>query len=193
MTFGRVCILTAFAVAIYVAGAGFYGARSGKREWSVSARHGIYAVCALAIASFITLEIAYLSSDFHFSLVSLNSSTTTPLFYKITAVWSSQGGSLLLWVMVLGIFSSSVLFVTRNTHREVGSWATAILGTIAAFFLALMVFYPDANPFLAANPVPIEGNGLAPLLRHPSMMFHPPMLYSGYVASRFRSPSRWAR
>lgn len=181
MTFGRVCIITAFAVAIYVVGAAFYGASTGKREWSVSARRGIYAIFALAVASFVTLELAYLRSDFSFSLVALNSSTTTPLFYKVTAIWSSQAGSLLLWVLVLGTFSSAVLFATRNTHREVGAWATGILGLVAAFFLGLMVIYPDANPFLASNPVPIEGNGLAPLLRHPSMMFHPPMLYSGYV------------
>ncbi len=181
MTFGRICILTAFAVALYVIAAGFYGARTGKREWAVSARHGMYAICGLAVASFITLELAYLRSDFSFSLVALNSSTTTPLFYKLTAIWSSQAGSLLLWVLVLGIFSTAVLYATRNTHREVGAWATGFLGVIAAFFLGLMVFYSDANPFLASSPVPVEGNGLAPLLRHPSMMFHPPMLYSGYV------------
>ncbi|MGH2907529.1 MAG: heme lyase CcmF/NrfE family subunit [Solirubrobacterales bacterium] len=181
MIFGRACILAAFAVAIYAAGAGFYGARSGKREWAVSARYAIYTLLALAIASFVTLEIAYLSSDFHFYLVAQNSSTTTPTFYKVTAVWSSQAGSLLLWVTVLGLFASGALYATRNTHREVAPWATAVLGVIATFFLALMVFFPDANPFRAANPVPIEGNGLSPLLRHPSMMFHPPMLYSGYV------------
>ena len=181
MTFGRVCILAAFAVAIYVAVAAFYGAANGDRRFVVSARRGIYAIGLLAIACFVTLEIAYLSSDFSFSLVALNSSTTTPLFYKLTAIWSSQAGSLLLWVTVLGIFSSAVLYATRNTHREVGAWATGVLGLIAAFFLGLMVFVPDANPFLASNPVPVEGNGLAPLLRHPSMMFHPPMLYSGYV------------
>jgi cytochrome c-type biogenesis protein CcmF len=181
MTFGRVCIVTAFAVALYVIAAGFYGAKTGRREWSVSARRGMYAITALAIASFVTLEIAYVTSNFHFNLVALNSSTTTPLFYKLTAVWSSQAGSMLLWVTVLGLLSTVVLYGTRNTHREVGAWATVVLGVIASFFLSLMVFFPDANPFLAANPVPVEGNGLAPLLRHPSMMFHPPMLYSGYV------------
>ncbi len=181
MTFGRACILTAFAVALYVVAAGWYGAKTGKREWSVSARRGMYVIAGLAIASFITLEIAYVTSDFSFSLVALNSSTTTPLFYKLTAVWSSQAGSMLLWVTVLGILSGLVLYFTRNTHREVGAWATVVLGAIASFFLALMVFFPDANPFLASSPVPIEGNGLEPLLRHPSMMFHPPMLYSGYV------------
>lgn len=181
MTFGRACILTAFAVAIYVVAAGFYGARTGKREWSVSARRGMYVIAGLAIASFVTLEIAYINSNFHFSLVATNSSTTTPLFYRLTAVWSSQAGSMLLWVTVLGILSGLVLRLTRDTHREVGAWATVVLGAIATFFLTLMVFFPDANPFLASNPVPVEGNGLEPLLRHPSMMFHPPMLYSGYV------------
>lgn len=181
MIFGRICIVTAFAVALYVVAAGWYGARTGRREWSVSARRGMYVIAGLAIASFITLELAYLRSDFSFSLVALNSSTTTPLFYKLTAVWSSQAGSMLLWVTVLGILSGIVLRATRDTHREVGAWATVVLGAIAGFFLLLMVAYPDANPFLASDPVPVEGNGLAPLLRHPSMMFHPPMLYSGYV------------
>lgn len=181
MTFGRVCILTAFAVALYVVAAGWYGAKTGKREWSVSARRGMYAIAGLSIASFVTLEAAYIRSDFTFSLVATNSSTTTPLFYKLTAIWSSQAGSMLLWITVLSILSGIVLRVTRDTHREVGAWATVVLGVIATFFLTLMVFFPDANPFLAANPVPVEGNGLEPLLRHPSMMFHPPMLYSGYV------------
>jgi cytochrome c-type biogenesis protein CcmF len=181
MTFGRACILTAFAVALYVVGAGFYGARTGKREWSVSARRGMYVIGALAIACFVTLELAYINSNFSFALVAQNSSTTTPLFYKLTAIWSSQAGSMLLWITVLGILSSIVLRLTRDTHREVGAWATVVLGAIATFFLTLMVFFPDANPFLASKPVPVEGNGLEPLLRHPSMMFHPPMLYSGYV------------
>ena len=103
MVFGRVCILTAFAVAIYVVGAALYGAKTGKREWSVSARRGMYCVLGLALACFVTLEIAYLQSNFDFYLVAQNSSTTTPLFYKFTAIWSSQAGSLLLWVTVLGL------------------------------------------------------------------------------------------
>lgn len=181
MTFGRVCILAAFGLAIYAATAGTYAATSGRRDWAASARRAIYALTGLAIAAFVTLEIAYLSSNFAFALVAQNSSTTTPLFYKLTAIWSSQAGSLLLWVTVLGIFSSGVLFATRNTHRQVAPWANAVLGAIAVFFTGLMVFAADADPFIAAVPVPIEGNGLNPLLRHPSMMFHPPMLYAGYV------------
>lgn len=181
MTFGRVCILAAFVLAIYATGAGLYAARTGRRDWAASARRAMYALTAAAIAAFVTLELAYIRSDFSFSLVAENSSTTTPLFYRLTAIWSSQAGSLLLWVTVLGVFSSGVLSATRNRHREVAPYANAVLGAVATFFVGLMVFASEANPFLASNPVPVEGNGLNPLLRHPSMMFHPPMLYSGYV------------
>lgn len=181
MTFGRTCVIAAFVIALYVLSAGFYGAKTGRREWSVSARRGMYAIAGLTLAAFATLEYAYITSDFSFSLVATNSSTTTPLFYRVTAIWSSQAGSMLFWVTLLGVYSAIVLRVTRDTHREVGAWATVVLGGIAAFFGALMLFFADANPFLAASPVPVEGNGLEPLLRHPGMMFHPPMLYAGYV------------
>ena len=95
-------------------------------------------------------------------------------------MWSSQAGSLLLWVWVLSIFSSLALVATRNRHREIVPYATAVLGGHRDLLLALLVF--KVSPFVhVANP-PAEGAGLNPLLRHPSMMFHPPMLYSGYVA-----------
>ena len=107
------------------------------------------------------------------------SSTDTPTFYKVTAMWATQDGSLLLWALLMSIFSSAVLFLTRRSLRDIAPWATAVLGVIAAFFLLLMVGWE--NPFTTlANP-PAEGAGLNPLLRHPAMMIHPPMLYTGYV------------
>ena len=80
------------------------------------------------------------------------------------------------------IFSSASLFVTRNKLREVVPYATAVMAGVAAFFTGLMLFAPDVNPFATLNPAPADGVGLNPLLQHPSMMIHPPMLYSGYVA-----------
>ncbi|MGI8511544.1 MAG: heme lyase CcmF/NrfE family subunit, partial [Solirubrobacteraceae bacterium] len=108
-----------------------------------------------------------------------HSSTTTPTFYKATAVWSSQEGSLLLWVWLLSLWSSLVLVVARSRVRELMPLAIAVLLGLAAFFVCLCVFW--ANPFALASPAPAEGQGLNPLLRHPSMMIHPPMLYSGYT------------
>ncbi|HYZ30020.1 MAG TPA: heme lyase CcmF/NrfE family subunit [Thermoleophilaceae bacterium] len=176
---GSACLAVGLLTALYAVGAAIYGARGGGQRWVVSARHAIYALAGLLVTAFVILEAAYLRSDFSFSLVAQNSSTDTPTFYKFTAIWSSQAGSLLLWVLLLSAFSSAVLRATRNQQREVVPYATAVLGAIASFFLILVVFY--ASPFdTLANP-PAEGNGLNPLLRHPAMMFHPPMLYTGYV------------
>ncbi len=176
---GSACLAVGLLTALYAIGAALYGANGGGPRFVVSARHAVYALAALLVTAFVILEAAYLRSDFSFSLVAQNSSTDTPTFYKFTAIWSSQAGSLLLWVMLLSLFSSAVLRSTRNTQREVVPYATAVLAAIAGFFLILVVFY--ASPFdTLANP-PSEGNGLNPLLRHPAMMFHPPMLYTGYV------------
>jgi cytochrome c-type biogenesis protein CcmF len=94
-------------------------------------------------------------------------------------MWSSQEGSLLLWAWVLSLTSSAVLFATRNRHREIVPWATAVLMGLGVFFTGLMLF--AASPFARLSPVPPEGVGLEPLLRHPAMAIHPPMLYTGYV------------
>jgi cytochrome c-type biogenesis protein CcmF len=177
--FGRGLLIIALLTALYAVYAALRGARGSGREWVVSSRRAIYALAALLTAAVIVLESAFVRSDFSFGLVADNSSTTTPTFYKLTAMWSSQSGSLLLWVWVLSLFSSAVLFATRRRLREIVPWATAVLGGLATFFGALLVF--KVSPFTSIASPPAEGAGLNPLLRHPSMMFHPPLLYSGYV------------
>ncbi len=97
-------------------------------------------------------------------------------------MWSSQEGSLLLWAWVLSIASSLALYATRNRLREIVPYATAVMAGIASFFTGLMLFAGGVNPFAKLSPAPPDGIGLNPLLQHPSMMIHPPMLYSGYVA-----------
>ena len=133
----------------------------------------------MLLVSFAVLEAAFLRSDFALSVVADHSSTTTPAFYRATAVWSSQEGSLLLWVVLLSLWSSLILFLTRRRAREIAPYATAVLLGFAVFFCTLLVFLE--NPFDARAAVVAEGAGLNPLLRHPSMMIHPPMLYSGYT------------
>jgi cytochrome c-type biogenesis protein CcmF len=176
---GYACLLVGMITMVYAAVASVYGARSGERQFVVSGRYAFYCLAGLMIAAVVILESAYLRNDFSYSLVAQNSSTDTPTFYKLTAMWSSQAGSLLLWAFVLSIFSSVVLHLTRHRHRDIAPYATAVLASITTFFLGLMVFY--SSPFDTLSPAPLEGNGLEPLLRHPAMMFHPPMLYSGYV------------
>ena len=145
----------------------------------VSGRRAIYCLAGLLVTAFAILESAFLRSDFSYALVAEGSSTDTPTFYKVTALWATQDGSLLLWPLLLALFSSAVLFLTRRSLREIAPWATAVLGVVAAFFLLLMVGWE--NPFDTLATPPAEGAGLNPLLRHPAMMIHPPMLYTGYV------------
>ncbi len=176
---GRACLILALAVALYGVAASVYGARSGRREWVDSGRRAVYALAFLCTVAFAVLEVAFLRSDFSFNVVADHSSTTTPTFYRITAVWSSQEGSLLLWIWLLSLWSSLVLFLTRRRMREIAPWATATLLTFGAFFAILLVAF--VAPFAQSATPPAEGAGLNPLLRHPSMMIHPPMLYGGYT------------
>src|SRR5207247_6690620 len=136
-TFGRALLIIALLTAGYAAFAALRAARGGGQEWAVSARRAIYALAAVLTAAVIVLEAACLRSDFSFGLVADNSSTTTPTFYRLTAMWSSQSGSLLLWVWVLSLFSTAALIATRKRHREILPYATAVLGGIATLFAAL--------------------------------------------------------
>jgi len=178
---GAATLIAAPFACVYAAGAAVLGARRRDRRLVDSSRRAVYALCALLTVSVVMLELAFLRSDFSVALVADHSSTTTPTFYKLTAMWSSQGGSLLLWAWVLSIAATVVLFLTRDRHREVAPWATAVLAGVALFFCGLMLFAGDANPFARLDPAPAEGAGLNPLLRHWAMAIHPPMLYSGYV------------
>ncbi len=176
---GSACLVVALVTAVYAAGASLFGARTGKRAWVVSGRRAVYCMAGLTVVATIVLQSAFLRSDFSFKLVAEGSSTDTPTFYKATAMWATQDGSLLLWALLLSVFSSAVLFLTRRSLREIAPYATAVLAVVAGFFLALMVGWE--NPFTTLAVAPVEGAGLNPLLRHPAMMIHPPMLYTGYV------------
>ena len=177
--FGRACLILGLCVALYGIAASLHGARAGRSDWVASGRRAAYSLAGLTTAAFAVLELAFLRSDFSFTVVAGHSSTTTPTFYQAAAAWSSQEGSLLLWVFLLSVWTSLVLFATRRRLREVAPYATAVLLGLAAFFCALLVFLE--SPFAQTAVAPVEGAGLNPLLRHPSMMIHPPMLYSGYT------------
>jgi cytochrome c-type biogenesis protein CcmF len=178
---GGALLALAFLAAVLAAVLALAG-RNGERRWVDHSRRLVYALCALLTACVAIVELAFLGDDFSFNLVAQHSSIETPTFYKLAAMWSSQEGSLLLWAWVLSIVSTAALYATRNKLRELVPWATAVLMGVAAFFTGLMLFGENVDPFATLSPVPANGVGLNPLLQHPSMMIHPPMLYSGYVA-----------
>jgi cytochrome c-type biogenesis protein CcmF len=176
---GRIALALALVVALYGVGASVYGARRARRDWVDSGRRAVYALAAILTVAIAILEVAFLSNDFGYDTVAATSSTTTPLLYRASALWSSQQGSLLLWVWLLSIWSSVAIYITRNRLRDVVPYATAVLLGFGAFFAGLLVFFD--SPFAHTSPAPADGSGLDPLLRNPSMLIHPPMLYSGYT------------
>jgi len=179
-SFGSVLLALAFAAAVGAAVLALLGRNGDRRKVELS-RRVVYAFCGLLTACVVIIEIAFASNDFGFKIVQEHSSLETPTFYKLAAMWSSQEGSLLLWAWVLSLASSLALWSTRNKLREIVPYATAVMMGVAAFFTGLMLFAPDVQPFATVSGA-TDGVGLNPLLQHPSMMIHPPMLYSGYVA-----------
>jgi cytochrome c-type biogenesis protein CcmF len=186
---GSALLALAFLTALAAAAVALWG-RDGDRRRIELSRRIVYAFCGLITACVAIIELAFAGDDFGFRIVQEHSSIETPPFYKLAAMWSSQEGSLLLWAWVLSIAASLALWSTRNKLREIVPYATAVMMGIAAFFTGLMLFAPDVDPFATATATtaggmsvtPANGVGLNPLLQHPSMMIHPPMLYSGYVA-----------
>src|ERR1700744_3470450 len=176
---GRVLLILSLLASVYGLGASLHGARSGQAEWVDSGRRAMYSILGMSAIAFVILDVAFISSDFAYNIVAGGSSTTTPFFYRAAAIWSPQQGSLLLWVMLLSFWSSLELFLTRRRVREIVPYAQAVLFGLSFFFVGLTTLF--ANPFDTTSPAPSEGAGLDPLLRHTTMMVHPPMLYSGYT------------
>jgi len=183
---GRALLLFALGTAIFGAGAALASARGvmagAPRSLALltASRRSLYAVAIMAIACFLILEAAFIGPNLNYQVAFNHSSTTTPLMYRIAAPWASQEGSLLLWVTLLSIMATISIRTLRGRLRDVEPYALAVLLGICAFFTALLVF--GAKPF-AINKIPagIDGVGLSPLLRYPTMMIHPPLLYSGYT------------
>src|SRR4051794_30040111 len=176
---GSACLFVALLSAVYAAGASLYGVLAGRPRFVTSGRRAVYSMAGLLIGATAILQAAFVRSDFSYALVTEASSTDTPTFYKVTAMWSTQDGSLLLWALLLSIFASVVLFLTRRSLREIAPYATAVLGAVAFFFLLLRG--GGETPSSPPPTPPVQGNGLTPLLRPPAMMIPPPMLYTGYV------------
>ncbi|MGH2858195.1 MAG: heme lyase CcmF/NrfE family subunit, partial [Solirubrobacteraceae bacterium] len=148
---GQVLLILALATAVYGLVASLYGARTGRREFVDSGRRSMYAVTGIAAIAFVILDIAFITSNFSYDIVASGSSTTTPLIYRAAAVWSTQQGSLLLWVLLMSFWSSLALVFTRRRVREVVPYAQACMFGFSIFFTGLLVAF--ANPF-ATNSSP---------------------------------------
>ena len=135
----------------------------------------------LIIICFFTLIAAFIISDFSLVTVYQNSHSLKPLFYKIAGTWGNHEGSLLLWAIILTIFSFLFLIYNKDHPKKFRLLTLIVQNTLILGFLFFILF--NSNPFSSLSPVPSEGLGLNPILQDPALAIHPPLLYVGFVGS----------
>src|SRR5713226_3433401 len=177
---GTVALWIAFLLGIWGAIAGFAGGRAGRPDLQQSARHAVYAMCAVLLAAVVSLEIALFRHDFNVAYVAAYTSRNLPTFYTWSALYAGQKGSLLFWATVLTFFGSLAQWLTAPRHRVYLPYVAAVTCLVATFFVSVTLF--AANPFDRLPYTPVDGSGMNPQLQNPGMVFHPPMLYLGYIS-----------
>ena len=129
--------------------------------------------------SFLCLTYAFIAYDFSVYYVIQNSNSALPLMYRISGVWGAHEGSLLLWVLMLGGWTAALAWFSREVPDSFLARVLAVLGVVSIGFLLFLIL--TSNPFARTIPAAVEGRDLNPLLQDPGLVFHPPMLYMGYV------------
>ena len=147
--------------------------------WGDVARSAAQVQALLVAFAFGCLTYAFVSNDFSVQYVALHSNSALPLPYRVAGVWGGHEGSLLLWVLMLGVWMSAVSFFSARLPEDMAARVLGVMGLVSAGFLAFMLF--TSNPFDRLFPAPPDGRDLNPLLQDPGMVIHPPMLYMGYV------------
>ncbi|MGY4516366.1 heme lyase CcmF/NrfE family subunit [Lysobacter sp. HA18] len=176
---GQLALLLAFVVAIAQATLPLIGAHRGIGAWMDLARPTAYAQLGCIAIAFGVLTYAFVTQDFSVKYVASNSNSLLPMPYRFSAVWGSHEGSLLLWALVLALWTGAVATFSGALPRHVVARVIGVMGIVAVGFLAFLIF--TSNPFVRLLPAVIEGRDLNPLLQDPGLIIHPPMLYTGYV------------
>ena len=177
---GHLSLWLAFLVGLWGAITGFVGGAQRRVDLQQSARHATFALCVALLVAVVALEVAIFRHDFSVAYVAGRTSRNLPTFYLWSALYSGQEGSLLFWAAVLSLFGVLVQILTGRRHRVYLPYVAAVTSLVATFFVSVMLF--SANPFQRLPFTPLDGNGMNPQLQNPGMVFHPPMLYLGYIS-----------
>src|SRR6266853_1491887 len=178
---GTLALWLALLVGVWGALAGFVGGLKDRPDLACSARNAVFAMCGALVVAVAALEWALFQHDFNVEYVAAYTSRNLQIFYTWSALYAGQKGSLLFWATVLSAFGSLALVLTPRRHRELLPYVAGVVSVVAAFFISVMLF-GHANPFQRLPYTPLDGSGLNPQLQNPGMVFHPPMLYLGYIS-----------
>lgn len=177
--FGHFALILALTLALGMAVFSLVGAQRGVASWIGLARPLALSLFAAVAVSFGCLAWAFVHNDFSVLYVSQHSNTKLPVQYQFSAVWGGHEGSLLLWVLLLTAWSAAVALFSRRLPDPVVARALGVLGLVITGFLLFILL--TSNPFDRLFPAAQEGRDLNPLLQDPGLVYHPPMLYMGYV------------
>lgn len=188
-----------FIVSLYGIAAALYGEFKNKPQWVESAKNAMLLTFPLLTISAVSIIYLLVTDHFEVEYVYSVTSRSMPTYLRVTALWGGQAGSLVFWTWLMALFASLVTLRDWTRDREFLPWVVVVSLVTLAFFLGLTIFVENpfvrlwATPLGAVEPhmfapaggtlfTPADGMGLNPLLRHPGMIIHPPMLYLGFVA-----------
>ena len=176
---GQFALVLALILALMQGTLPLVGAARGESSWMNLARPAAQGQFVFIAIAFGCLTYAFVVNDFSVLYVASNSNSALPLQYRIAAVWGGHEGSLLLWVLMLSLWTMAVSVFSSHLPDDIVARVLGVLGLISVGFLSFMLF--TSNPFDRLLPAAMDGRDLNPLLQDPGMVFHPPMLYMGYV------------
>ena len=177
---GSFLLCLALAIALLLSIYPQWGAARQDSRMMAVARPLTYGMFAAIALAFLCLVHAFVVNDFTVAYVATNSNTQLPVYYRIAATWGAHEGSLLLWVLLLSCWSLAVALCSRTMPQDAVARVLSVMGMITAGFLLFIIM--TSNPFTRTLPnFPIDGSDLNPLLQDIGLIFHPPLLYMGYV------------
>ena len=176
---GHFALVLALCLALIAGVLPLWGAQRGQSAWVVMAKPAAQALFLVMTLSFLALCWCFYANDFSVLYVAEHSNSKLPLLYRMGAVWGGHEGSLLLWVYMLSCWTFAVAQLSRNLDDATVARVVGVLGLVTSGLLLFILF--TSNPFDRVMDVPDNGRDLNPLLQDPGLVFHPPMLYMGYV------------
>ena len=176
---GHFALIVALLLALAQGILPIVGAHRGHAAFMAVARPAAQAQFGFVALAFGCLAYAFLTNDFSVENVARNSFSQLPEIYRFTATWGSHEGSLLLWTLILGMWTTAVTVFSRHLPEDMAARVIGVMGLVSSGFLSFLLL--TSNPFLRLVPAAPEGNDMNPLLQDLGMVVHPPMLYMGYV------------
>ena len=177
--FGHYALILALCVAIIQGILPLVGAHQGRGEWILLARPAAQTVFLLLAIAFVILAWSFYANDFSVLYVAEHSNSQMPVIYRLGAVWGGHEGSLLLWIFLLSTWTVLVAQLSKSLDEFMVARVIGVLGLVSTGLLLFVL--TTSNPFERLLPAAQNGRSLNPLLQDPGLVFHPPMLYMGYV------------